>query len=40
MEAEQERKSNAHGFVYEADLNTYRMTKRERIDAAAAEKEG
>ena len=41
MEAEQERiQSNQHGFIYEADLNTYRMTKRERIDAAKEEKKG
>ena len=40
LEAEQEgEQSNVHGFVYSADLNTYRMNKQERKDAAAIEKE-
>lgn len=32
--------SNAHGFVYAADLNTYRMSKQERKIAQEQEKEG
>ena len=32
-------KSNPHGFVYEADLNTYRMNKAEKKEAMAKEKE-
>lgn len=33
LEAEQEREyNNAHGFVYAADLDTYRLSKRERKD--------
>ena len=32
-------KSNPHGFVYEADLNTYRMNKAEKKEAQAKEKE-
>ena len=29
---------NAHNFVYSADLNTYRMSKRERVEARELEK--
>jgi len=30
--------TNAHNFVFSADLNTYRMNKQERKEAAAIEK--
>ena len=32
--------SNSHGFVYSADLNTYRMNKKERTEARELEKQG
>ena len=41
LEAEQEKaRSNSHGFVYSADLNTYRLSKKERIEAQEAEATG
>lgn len=32
-------KTNEHGFMYEADLNTYRMNKKERTEKREKEKE-
>ena len=32
--------SNKHGFVYAAELNTYRMSKKERTEARELEKAG
>ena len=41
LEAEQgiNQGSNVHGFVYSADLDTYRLSKRERIDKQNTDKE-
>jgi len=41
LEAQQaQQASNSHGFVYSADLNTYRMSKKERTEARELEKAG